>query len=116
LPATSYNLRARVGIAGAFVVVKYTITLETGMKGAKPRNPARTKKSTGETWIMLGIVGQIGYTIAIPLVLGVLGGVWVDIRLGTRPVGTLIGLGIGAVISVVGFGRTLRELLKKYKK
>ncbi len=64
----------------------------------------------------LGIVGQIGYTIAIPLVIGTLGGVFIDKSLGTRPIITLAGLALGAVISVIGFSRTIRELLQNIKR
>ena len=64
----------------------------------------------------LGLVGQIGYTIAIPLVIGVLGGAFIDKSFGSRPIATLIGLGLGAVISLVGFSRTLKEVVQKNTK
>lgn len=93
------------------MVQKYDITLSGGLKSAKPKKDQRRRES--HTWIYLGLVGQIGYTVAVPLVAGALGGVFIDKALGTRPIFTLIGLGIGGVVSVVGFARTIRDVLKK---
>lgn len=92
------------------MVQKYDITLSGGIHGAAPKKERRRKQT--DTWLYLGVVGQIGYTVAIPLVAGVLAGVFIDRTAGTKPVATLIGLGLGAVISVIGFVRTLQEVLK----
>lgn len=96
------------------MVEKYDISLSGGIKSAKLKRSK--KRIDGDTWMYLGLVGQIGYTIAIPLVVGVLGGVFIDKELGTRPVVTLIGLALGAVVSVIGFTRTLKEVLQKNTK
>ncbi len=93
------------------MVEKYDITLSGGLKSAKPK---QEKKRRGpDTWLYLGLAGQIGYTVAVPLVVGVLGGVFIDRAAHTRPWFTIIGLVIGMVLSVMGFIRTIREVLKK---
>lgn len=82
---------------------KYDITLATGVKGARPRKIAKERHTREGYWFYLGFAGQIGYTIAIPVVLGAL--------LGNRFGHTLIGLGFGIVVSIIGFTRIIRNLL-----
>lgn len=82
---------------------KYDITLREGLSGAKPRKVAKKRMNREGSWFYLGMVGQIGYTIAIPLVLGAF--------LGSLVGQTLIGLGIGIIISVIGFVRIIKNLL-----
>jgi hypothetical protein len=84
---------------------KYDITLASGITGAKPKKVAKQRKYRGGYWFYLGMVGQIGYTIAIPLVLGVL--------IGKLFGQALVGLGIGFIISVIGFIRIIREVMTK---
>lgn len=91
----------------------YDITLDGGLKAAKPKNVAKKKTIRDSSWLYLGIAGQVGYTVAIPLVLGAIGGSFVDSRFGTYPKGIYIGLGTGFVLSVIGFIGVIRELLKK---
>lgn len=91
---------------------KYDITLREGIKGARVR-VERKKQAKSLTWWYLGMVGQIGYTIAIPLAGGAVLGSVIDRALGTNPRGTLIGLGIGFVLSILGFVRVIRETLRK---
>ena len=40
----------------------------------------------------LALASQIGFSIAACVVVGVLGGLWVDDRLGTRPIFLLLGI------------------------
>lgn len=82
---------------------KYDITISEGLKGATPRKVAKKKKYRDGSLFYLGMVGQIGYTIAIPLVLGAL--------IGKLFGQTLIGLGIGTLISVIAFVRVIKNLL-----
>ncbi len=52
-----------------------------------------------QDWIALAVqLGQLGFVIALPLVGGLLLGLWADQALGTRPLLTLLGslLGIAA--------------------
>lgn len=82
---------------------KYDITLSSGIKGAKPKKVAKERKYRGDSWLYLGMVGQIGYTIAIPLVAGAL--------IGSLFGHALVGLAIGTGISIVGFVRIIKDLL-----
>lgn len=83
---------------------KYDITLSSGLKGAKPRLDDSAKRTRQSSMFFLAYAGQIGYTIAIPLVAGAL--------LGSLAGYTLIGLAIGFIISVIGFVRIIQEVLR----
>jgi hypothetical protein len=84
---------------------QYDITVRGGIKGAVPKKLAKKRTYRGGYWFYMGMVGQIGYTIAIPLVAGVI--------LGKLVGQTLIGLAIGFILSVIGFIRVIREVLNK---
>ncbi|MDO4552667.1 MAG: AtpZ/AtpI family protein [Bacillota bacterium] len=57
-------------------------------------------KHTGSGWEALALFGQLGLTVAVPIILGALAGRWIDQRLGTFPLflAVLILLGTGAGI------------------
>ena len=82
---------------------KYDITITEGITGAKPKKAAKRTGNRGSSWFYISVVGQIGYTIAIPLALGA----FVGSLLGNA----LIGLGIGVVISIAGFVKIIKKLL-----
>jgi hypothetical protein len=98
------------------VAEQYNITLTDGLRGAKNR-PIQKKKGSDSAWQYLGIVGQIGYAVALPLSGGAIVGSLVDRKFGWYPKGTLFGLGVGFVVSIGIFIRviccTYRWLQKK---
>lgn len=51
------------------------------------------------TWRAVALASQIGCSIAIPLILFIAGGIWLDARVGVQPlflvVGVLVGLASG---------------------
>jgi F0F1-type ATP synthase assembly protein I len=59
----------------------------------------------------LGVLG-VGWYIAIAIVLGLLGGLWVDGKLGTRPLFTIIGLIIGIMAAVYGVYQMFLPFIK----
>ena len=83
---------------------KYNITLKEGFRGAK-RRPIKKNKNSDSTWYYLGLVGQIGYVIALPLAGGAIIGSFVG--------STLIGIFIGFVISLLGFIRIIQRVMQK---
>lgn len=85
------------------MVEQYDITLDDGLKGAKNRPAARKNESDG-AWYYLGLVGQIGYVVAVPLAGGAI--------LGSLAGNTLVGLLIGFVVSVFGFIRIIQRVLE----
>ena len=49
-------------------------------------------------WFWLGMFGLVGWSVAVPTLLGVLLGVWLDLRFGGRVSWTLTMLFIGAAV------------------
>jgi hypothetical protein len=86
------------------MIKEYNITLTGGFKEAKKR-PIKKKKSSDLTWYYLGLVGQIGYVVALPIAGGAIIGSLVGI--------TLIGLIVGFVISAFGFVRVVQQIIRK---
>lgn len=64
-------------------------------------------------WRQLGLVLSMGVTFTAAVVIGVLLGLWLDARLGTKPLFTLILAGLGFVAGVVELLRALKALDKQ---
>jgi hypothetical protein len=90
-------------MGGFFVPEQYNITLKEGFRGAKNR-PVQKNKDSGDAWYYLGLVGQIGYVVALPLAGGAI--------IGSLVGNTLIGILVGFVISVFGFIRIIQRILQ----
>ena len=56
-------------------------------------------------WQLLGM----GWYIALCLVLGILGGVWLDEQIGTAPLFLLAGLALGLIAAFYGMMRMLKQ-------
>ncbi len=56
----------------------------------------------------LAIMSQLGLSIAVPLGLGILLGVWLDSQFHTNPWLTLVGIALGMVVAVVTMAQLLR--------
>ncbi len=88
------------------MVEQYDITLKDGLSGAKSRS-RRQKKDSDATWYYLGLVGQIGYVVALPIATGAILGSFVGHK--------LLGIGVGVLVSVVGFVRIIQKILSIQK-
>ncbi len=62
----------------------------------------------------LNIIG-IGWFIGLSILLGVLGGLWLDSKLNTQPIFILIGLLFGFVVAIYGAVKMLLPLLNNKK-
>ena len=67
----------------------------------QPKNPL---------WSALNLAWELGYTIAIPIVIMGIGGAWIDKRLGTSPALLLIGIALSLIISGVAVYRKVKEI------
>jgi F0F1-type ATP synthase assembly protein I len=61
----------------------------------------------------LAVASQFGFTLAVSVVLGYLAGHWLDDRLNTGIIFTLIGVLLGLVAAVTSTVRLYRALLRK---
>ena len=58
----------------------------------------RGKRSRGELWFGLGMMGLVGWSVAVPTVAGVGLGIWLDARFGGSISWTITGLFVGVVL------------------
>ena len=55
----------------------------------------------------------IGWYVALCLLGGALGGIWLDGRLGSQPMLTLLGLGAGLIVAGIGMYRMLMAVISE---
>lgn len=65
--------------------------------------------------VAFALFGQVGLSVALPLVAGAMIGAYLDAQWHTKPMATLIGLGIGFIISIVSFMGTVAQFMKRSK-
>ena len=61
---------------------------------------ARRKKSN-DVWFGLGVFGLVGWSVAVPAVLGIFVGIWIDLKWPGPPSWTLMLLLIGVIIGCI---------------
>lgn len=79
---------------------------------------ARGKKKTvqsGAPWYYLGLIGEIGFVIALPMVGGALLGVVIDRTWSTTPKATLSLLFLGAAVSFFNVFKTVKTIIQTKK-
>jgi F0F1-type ATP synthase assembly protein I len=74
---------------------------------------AKRYRPTVTTVQALAVASQFGITLAVSVVLGFFGGQWLDSRLNTGVLFTLIGVLFGLVASATNTVRLYRTLLRK---
>ena len=75
----------------------------------------KNKSGIGSSLEALTLITQLGLTIAIPIVLGVAAGHWIDGKLGTGMVFSLILLIIGIAGGITGAYRLVAAVVKRKK-
>jgi len=70
-------------------------------------------KSQSSTWFALSLAWQLGYTIAIPVVVFALLGRFLDKKLDTSPLLLLIGIFASITVSSIGIYRKTIEIIDK---
>ena len=69
------------------------------------------QKQNLSVWAVLGIAGELGYMIAIPLIACALGGRFLDKRLGTSPAFLLIGIFSAMAASGIAVYRKIKKIM-----
>jgi len=62
-------------------------------------------------WALALRLTGLGWYVAVCIVLGILGGLWLDRKLGVLPLFTLLGLVIGSAMAFFGVYRTVVPLM-----
>jgi ATP synthase protein I len=70
-------------------------------------------RDEGSPWRALGGLATVGITLVVATALATIGGYFLDGWLGTKPVFTLIGLGVGIATGFREFFRAIRRLEKE---
>ena len=85
-----------------------------GQVGAKADRKLRARKSTQGVWFGLGMMGLVGWSVAVPTLLGTALGIWLDKHHpGTHPwtlMLLIIGLAIGCLNAWHWVAREDREM------
>jgi F0F1-type ATP synthase assembly protein I len=92
---------------------QYTMLLDKGEQGIVVSGHKEKQQKKQDAWYYLGFVGQIGYSIALPIVGGALLGAYIDRVRSTYPKATIFLLFVGFVLSFIAFVKTIQELIKK---
>ena len=71
------------------------------------------KPSSSPAWYYLGFLGEIGFSISLPIAGGALFGAYLDDIWGTYPKATLALLLTGVVISMINFIKIIRSFTRK---
>ncbi|TSC99850.1 MAG: hypothetical protein Greene101449_489 [Candidatus Peregrinibacteria bacterium Greene1014_49] len=74
--------------------------------------PGNTKIDSLRTPQLLGLVGEIGYLIAIPAAVLGFGGAYIDKTLETSPLFIIIGLAIALTSSMLAIWHRIKPLLQ----
>lgn len=71
------------------------------------------EKPTGKALLTMGVAMQLGFGIALPLILFIVLGVFADKKLGTMPLFTIVGMLLALAVSVVEMYQIIRSTQKK---
>ena len=94
--------------------------------GALPENLGRIRsRDNGDTWESVNGLGQgsaylalfseIGLVLLVTILLGVLGGYWIDKSLGTLPVFVLAGFFLGLTAGSIAVYRLITRFLARFE-
>ena len=67
----------------------------------------------GKTTAYIALFSEIGFILLIAVLAGVLGGYWLDQRLGTIPIFVLVGFAIGTGGGAIGCWRVIARFLAR---
>lgn len=73
----------------------------SGQVGAKAARKIKARNSTQEVWFGLGMMGLIGWSVAVPTLLGAALGIWVDKHYSDKHSWTLALLVAGLIIGCI---------------
>ncbi len=68
-----------------------------------------------DKWVLAARLMGIGWYIGLSVAGGILGGIWVDNKLGTSILFTLVGVVLGTAVALYGTYRMISPLMKEGK-
>lgn len=94
---------------------QFTLDFDELQGRTRVHKRVRATTEPDRIWYYVGFAGDLGFTIAVPIAGGALLGLLIDRQWSTYPKATLCLLLLGIIISMVGFIRTVRELMRRKK-
>lgn len=79
--------------------------------GLVDTSKAEDKRENSGVMAALGLAWQLGYIIALPIVILALGGRFLDVRSGTSPLFLLVGMSLAVVVTTVWMYRKSKTML-----
>lgn len=97
--------------------MKNEFELDVGGEETNIAPRASKKKWIGERapWQYLGLIGEIGFAISMPIAGGALMGVVIDRTLSTTPKATLSLLFLGVIVSFINILKTVNTIVQNSK-
>lgn len=94
---------------------QFDVILEDDEGVIRPRKtkPIPKGKQKENSWEWAGMAGQVGFDVALPMVVGLMIGLKLDDLWGTRPNVTLILFGVGIIIGCTSLIRIVRDASKR---
>ena len=86
---------------------------QTGRYDRRKKGSDERRNISSSAWYYLGFIGEIGFTISIPIAGGAFLGSFLDRQWSTYPKATLVLLFLGILVSMVGFIKAIQEIIKK---
>ncbi len=77
------------------------------------QEPQKEKKERSAMWLALDVAYQLGYLIALPIVVLGFGGAWMDKKFLTSPLFLLIGITLSFTITTIGAFRKIKDITDK---
>ena len=71
------------------------------------------EKPTGKALITMGVAMQLGFSIALPLILFIVLGIFADKKLGTLPLFTIAGILLAMVVSIMEIYQIIKSTQRK---
>jgi F0F1-type ATP synthase assembly protein I len=91
---------------------RYDLHLDGSNARISPRKPQGKEKRGAPLLTYIGGAGDLGLSIALPLILSVAVGIWIDTTQHTKPIATLISLGVGLIVSVMSVVKKVKEMIR----
>jgi|SRR3990167_945465 len=90
---------------------QFDLTLEEGRPASVVKRVKKESVRDASTWYYLGLVGHIGFAIAVPIAGGALLGGYIDQQWSSFPKATLSLLMVGIALGITAFIRTLKDII-----
>jgi len=71
------------------------------------------EKPTGKALLTMGVAMQLGFSIALPLILFIVLGIFADKKFGTMPLFTIVGVLLSLVVSVMQIYQIIKSTQRK---